>query len=269
MKRAWALVPAVALITGAAAAPSSASTGGYVSASYALIVGSTWPQSPYGYFPVKLVWSAAKPQPPSYLVDMEEQGYSGGETVFTAKTAKTSYVFDPSRYKLSEPGQDGFQFSVTPLYAGGRKGPTSINVAYLSMNTADTSSFQYNGGGWHSAASSNYLSGINEFTTVQGASAVTGFYDGTTNIGIVATQGPKGGLMAVYLAGKKVATVNLYAPVTHDRVLVWANNNGNTNYISLHSRPIKLVNVSTSATRNQINANGLEEIACGGSPICG
>jgi hypothetical protein len=266
MKRAGMLVPAVALIMCIAAAPSSASTS-YSSASYALIVGGPVPQNPDGYFPVKLVWSAAKPAPQSYRVDMEEQGYDSGGTVFTAKTSKTSYVFDPTRYKL--PLGVGFQFFVTPLYAGGRTGPTSENVAYLSMATGGTSGFQYNGAGWHSAASSNYLYGSNEFTTVNRASAVTEYLDGTTNIGIVATKGPKGGLMAVYLAGKQVATVNLYAPVTQNRMLVWADNKGNTNYISLHYRLIKLVNVSTSATRNQINANGVEQIACSGSPICG
>jgi len=267
MKNAWTLVPAVALITSIAAAPGSASTGRYVNASYALIVGGTVPQTPSGYFPVKLVWSAAKPMPLSYRVAMEDEGYDSGATVFTAKTTKTHYVFDPSLYKL--PLGVGFQFFVTPVYADGRTGPTSQNVAFLSMATGDTSDFHYNGAGWHSATNNNYLYGSNEFTTANGASAVTEYLDGTTNIGIVATKGPKGGLMAVYLAGKHVATVNLYAPVTQNRVLVWANNNGNTNYISLHYRLIKLVNVSTSATRNQINANGVEQIACSGSPICG
>ena len=158
---------------------------------------------------------------------------------------------------------------MTPVYAGGRQGPTSWNVAYLSMWSDGTGSFQYHGAGWHAASSGNYLGGTNEFSTATGAFAVTQYRDGTTNIGIVASKGPKGGLMAVYLAGKKVATVNLYAPVTQDRVVVWADNNGNTNYISLNYRIIKLVNVSTSAIRNQINANGVEAIACSGSPICG
>lgn len=88
------------------------------------------------------------------------------------------------------------------------------------------------GPGWTTSKSGNYLFETNTSTTVKNASATVTWPDGTTNFGLVATMGPKGGLMAIYLAGKKVATVNMYAAKTVNRVVVWGSEHGNTDIYS-------------------------------------
>jgi hypothetical protein len=267
-----------AMLVGTLVTPARASSPHYGRGSdpgFALIVGSIVPQNG-PYFPVKLVWSAVKPAPKSYRVTMTDELWTDDccvdDVLFTVNTAKTTLYFDPNLYSIPDNSGDEFSFTVTPIYADGHSGHTLTSGGgwggTMGIGQAGPRSGQF-GPGWKTARSGNYVNGSNNFTTVKNAYATLNWRDGTTNFGLIASKGPKGGLMAVYLAGKKVATINLYAAKTQNRVLVWASNQGNTNLYSSHSRAIRVVNVSKSKTRNQINLNSTETLYCAGTPLCG
>lgn len=232
-----ALLSGLAVLPAAAAAPASAAMA--FSHVYIEYVNVTFPSLPrtvsYRTAPIQVQWSATGCEYQVY------RSTNGGEFSYITTTTQTRYVQQVSP-------DNRYQFRVIPNDCADNYGTPGYSRDTYVQVQPDTLATLY-GPNWARAYSDSTLGGSHVVNSRKGSYAH--YHDCYNNLALVATKGPRGGVAKVYVDGVLASTVNLYSSTTKYRQMVFKTYSTSAAY-----RSVKIVNASTSSTRNKISIDG-------------
>jgi hypothetical protein len=142
-------------------------------------------------------------------VSLSTDGHAYRVLGSTSSTSFTSSVSPGHTYRFRVRARDGSGNGSAWIYS------SSSRV----LASSETSSAILYAGAWHGVRSATYFGKADEYSTSAGSTARFRFTGKA--VAWVSSFGPTRGSVRVYLDGRFVATVNLYAPTTQFRRIAW------------------------------------------------
>lgn len=163
--------------------------------------------------PIRIVWTAGTDAGTGVAGYIVQESVNGGAftTIAQPTTNGLSRVLSNSskvyRYRVATRDHAGN----VSAYA---TGPSFKAISYNEVSTTIAYS-----GRWYLASAPTYIGGKSKYATAKGATATLSFNG--SKVGWLGRTGPTSGTAKVYVDGKYVTTVNLYATTTGIRKLVF------------------------------------------------